>query len=373
MRVTLLRPFVFSIVLLTSSVHAQSDDQQVRQTMQQAFDAIAYLLPLSLRAEQDMSAEDKTLVDRHLAVLTSSDKELTKHAESRDPEFKLLARSFDRAIERVSSAFQDESYIDAYFSLFDMAQNCVSCHSRLPDDSDFLLGQKLFARMDTSELDPEEIAQLYVATRQFDSALNKYEEIILDNSMSPFDLDLDGVLIEYLRIGITVTQDFVRVRSTLDRFLSRDDVPLYMRQHVGAWLNSMDELGDNLNIEPSLERARDVFNQATALTIAPAGRERAVHDIVASSELRQLVENSDTVVPEAVSEAYYLLGVIALRTFRPKPAVPEMEFLLESAIRAAPKGSYAMPAYLLLEEFSYSNFLGDPTTDIRELLELIKK
>ncbi|MDJ0956122.1 MAG: hypothetical protein QNI91_04665 [Arenicellales bacterium] len=373
MRATSLRPYFLSIVLLTSSVHAQSDDQQVQQTMRQAFDAIAYLLPLSLRAEQDMSADDKALVERHLDVLTSSDKELAKHAESRDPEFKLLARSFDRAIERVSSAFQDESYIDAYFSLFDMAQNCVSCHSRLPDDSDFLLGQKLFARMDTSELDPEEIAQLYVATRQFDSALNKYEEIILDDSVNPFDLDLDGVLIEYLRIGLTVTQDFERVRSTLDKFLERDDVPLYIQHHVGVWQNSMSELGDNLNIEPSLDRARDVFNQATALTIAPAGRERAIHDIVASSELRQLVGSSDKVDPEALSEAYYLLGVITLRTLRPKPAVPEMEFLLESAIRAAPKGPHAMPAYLLLEEFSYTNFLGDPTTDIRELHELIKK
>ena len=373
MRVSLLRTHIFLLVLLTSSVHAQSDDQHVRQTMRQAFDAIAYLLPLSLRAEKDMSLDDKALVDRHLNVLTSSDKELAKHAESRDPEFKLLARAFDRAIERVSSAFQDESYIDAYFSLFDMTQNCVSCHSRLPDDSDFLLGQTLFARMDTSELDTEEIAQLYVATRQFDNALNKYEEIILDDSVNPFDLDLDGILIEYLRIGITVTQDFERLRSTLDRFLDRDDVPLYMRQHIRVWLNSMDELGGSLNTEPSLERARDVFNQATAITIAPAGRERAVHDIVASSELRQLVENSGTVDPEAISEAYYLLGVIALRTLRPKPAVPEMEFLLESAIRAAPKGPHAMPAYLLLEEFSYTNFLGDPTTDIRELLELIKK
>ena len=373
MRVTSLRLCFLSLILLTTTVQAQSDDQQVRQTMQQAFDAIAYLLPLSLRAEKDMSEDDKALVDRHLAVLTSSEKELAKHAETRDPEFKLLARSFDRAIERVSSAFQDESYIDAYFSLFDMAQNCVSCHSRLPDDSDFLLGQKLFARMDISELDQEEIAQLYVATRQFDSALNKYEEIILDESVNPFDLDIDGVLVEYLRIGITVTQDFERVRSTLDKFLERDDVPLYIQQHVRIWQNSMDELGDTLNIEPSLERAREVFNQGTALTIAPAGRERAVHDIVASSELRQLVENNDKVDPESLSEAYYLLGAITLRTLRPKPAVPEMEFLLESAIRAAPKGPHAMPAYLLLEEFSYANFLGDPTTDMRELYELIKK
>ncbi len=370
---------VFTIIFGVPIVVGQSEDEDVRQTMWEAFDAVAYLLPLSLRVDQNTDSADKILVQQHLQVLTSTKQKLIAHAQGREAEFKLLAGSLEKAIARVEYSFQDGSYIDAYFSLLDMVQNCVSCHSRLPDESDFLMGQKLFARIDTTTLEREDIAQLYVATRQFDSALDKYEEIILDRSVQPADLDLDGVLIDYLQISITVTRDLDRLRSTLNSFLQREDVPLYIRHHVQVWIDSMDQLSAELDAEPSLARARDLFIQSTELTLAPAGRERAVHDIVTSSMLRRLLQNNSSLSPEQMSEAYYLLGLIALRTMRPKPAVPEMEFLLESAIRAAPKGTYARPAFLLLEEFSYANYMDfgareipDPDSDIRQLRELIE-
>ena len=378
MRIVKVCLLVLAVSLCAPNLFGQSESRNVRQTMWAAFDAISYLLPLSLRIDENSDLADKILVKQHLAVLASSKQELVEHAENSEQEFKLLVGSFEKAIEHVDSSLQAGSYIDAYFALLDMVQNCVSCHSRLPDDTDFLLGQKLFARIDTSTLDREDIAQLYVATRQFNNALTKYEEIVLDESMQPSDLDLDGVLIDYLQISITVAQDFARLRRTLDRFLQRSDVPLYIREHIHVWGNSMDQLSAELEAEPSLTQAREWFNQSTDLTLAPAGRERAVHDIVTSSLLRRLLEGNEELTPEQISEAYYLLGLIALRTMRPKPAVQEMEFLLESAIRANPDGPFARPAFLLLEEFSYANYMDfgareipDPDSNIRQLRQLI--
>lgn len=369
-----------SVVILLSvvAVGLRADDRSIQQTMNDVFDAIAYLLPLTLREDTAVHQIDKELVDRYLSVLVSSDQALTLHAELRDPEFRLLTRSFDRSIERVADAFQRDSYFDAYFALSDMAQSCVACHSRLPDDSDFLLGQKLFARMDTGALEREEIAQLYIATRQFDGALNALEKVILDQSVSPLDLDLEGILIEYLRIGITVKRDFPRLRATLAAFLERTDVPMYIRGHISVWNSSMDQLADDLNAPPTLEGGREIFDQATDLTLAPSGRARAVHDIVAASILRRALERGNS-SPEQRAEAYYLLGVIALRTLGPRPAVPEMEIMLELSIRAAPGSPYAVAAYLLLEEFSHINYwdfgtreMPDPEIDIRELRGLVK-
>ena len=365
-------------LLLSGSLTAQSDNAQLRQTMHQAFDALAYLLPLSLRDDATINSTDQELIERYLNVLTSSKQVLAEHAEARDPEFRLLTRSLDRAIARVSYSFRGENHIDAYFALSDMTQNCVSCHARLPDESDFLLGQKLFTRMDREALGHDEIAQLYIATRQFDYALSKLEEMILGDSFNPFDLDLDGVLIEYLHVGLTVTRETARVRATLTDFLDREDVPLYLRQHVQVWNKSIDQLTSDLTVEPTLERARDIFQQATDLTLTPGGRERAVHDIIAAGMLRRWLELGGG-TPEQISEAYFLLGVVALRTLQPQRAVPEMEFMLESSIRAAPKSPFARNAYLILEEFSYSNYpsLGtpqifDPEIDIRELRALIE-
>lgn len=346
--------------------------------MWSTFDAISFLLPMSLRTD-GITDSDRPLIKEQLDLLISSSAALASHAREREPEFRLLAYSFDKAIARVQSSFVGKRYMDAYFSLSDMAQNCVSCHARLPDESDFLLGQKLFARMDLEMLDAEEIAQLYVATRQFDNALGKYEGIVLDPKSDPVDLDLDGIWIDYLEIGLAVVQDVERVRTTLHEFLRRQALPLYIRGQVQAWLESLDQVAGDLKGAPSLPRARELFAQATALTLVPAGRERAVHDIVASSVLRRLLEMDAQDNAQAVAESYYLLGVIALRTLRLKPAVPEMEFLLASSIRAAPESPYAARSFLLLEEFSYTNYLDfgareipDPDSQIQDLRELVK-
>lgn len=366
------------VVLVSAPALSQSVDQDIRRTMWSTFEAISFLLPMSLRTD-GITDSDGPLIKEQLDLLISSSKTLASHAREREPEFRLLAYSFDKAIARVRSSFVGKRYMDAYFSLSDMTQNCVSCHARLPDESDFLLGQKLFARMDLEMLDAEEIAQLYVATRQFDNALAKYEGIVLDPESDPVDLDLDGIWIDYLEIGLAVVQDVERVRATLHEFLRRQVLPLYIRGQVQAWLGSLDQVAGDLKGAPSLPRARELFTQATALTLVPAGRERAVHDIVASSVLRRLLEMDVQDNAQAVAESYYLLGVIALRTLRLKPAVPEMEFLLASAIRAAPESPYAVRSFLLLEEFSYTNYLDfgareipDPDSQIQDLRELVK-
>ena len=366
------------MVFVSVSVFSQSTDQDMRRIMWNAFDAISFLLPTSLRTDS-ITDSDRSLINEQLDLLISSSKALAGHAREREPEFQLLAYSFEKAIARVQSSFVGRRYMDAYFSLSDMTQNCVSCHARLPDESDFLLGQKLFARMDLEMLDSEEIAQLYLATRQFDSALGKYEGIILDPEKDPVDLDLDGVWIDYLEVGLAVVRDVERVRTTLYEFLRREAVPLYIQGHVKAWLESLDQVAGDLKAAPSLARARELFTQATALTLVPAGRERAVHDIIASSALRRLLEMDGQANSQEISESYYLLGVIALRTLRLKPAVPEMEFLLASSIRAAPDSPYAARAYLLLEEFSYTNYLDfgareipDPDSEIQDLRELVR-
>lgn len=366
------------LLLLVLHPADAENSQDIKRPMWNAFEAISYLLPVSLRG-RNIAAEDRSLIQEQVDYLLVSSDALADHGKVRETEFGLLAYSFDKSVKRVQSAFEDERYMDAYFSLSDMTQNCVSCHSRLPDQSDYLLGQKLFARMDTEQLHQDEIAQLYVATRQFDNALRKFEDIILGPDSDPVDLDLDGIWIDYLQIGLVVKQDVERVRSTLHEFLQRDSLPLYIRGHVENWLESLDKLSADLKGVPALDRARALFGEATAMTLVPAGRERAVHDIVVSSMLRRLLASDALADPVAISESYYLLGVVALRTLRLKPAVPEMELLLASAVRASPDSVFAERAYLLLEEFSYADYLEfgtgsvpNPDEDIRELRELVK-
>jgi hypothetical protein len=63
-----------------------------------------------------------------------------------------------------------------------------------------------------------------------------------------------------------------------------------------------------------------------------------------------------------------MLGVIELRTMNPRPAVPQMEFLFEAAIRNAPHGPFAKPAYALLEEYSYFSYRGPTVFEAEGIL-----
>jgi hypothetical protein len=242
-----------------------------------------------------------------------------------------------------------------------------------------MFGQTLMARMNLDALDQEELAQLYVATRQFDNALNTLEQVMMDPEMSPVDIELDGILIRYLNLSIAVTRDVQRAGTALRKFLSRPDVPFFLRRRVETWLQAMDALSELVTGKPTLLAARLLFDQATEATHFPGDRSGAVHDLVAASMLRSLVESGQAGEGEVLARSYLMLGIITLRTLEPDAPVPQLEFLLESAVRAGPGTAVAKDAYALLQEVGYVNYPGlssldstHPLIDMQALQELIE-
>ncbi|MDH3694075.1 MAG: hypothetical protein OER96_05840 [Gammaproteobacteria bacterium] len=353
--------FVF-VALFFSFNNVFAQDQTPYPAMHKAFDALSYLLPLSLAGQDGDAKTDFSLLEEKLKQLVESSDRLDEHAKGREAEFKSIARSFDATVKQVDQAFRNERPQDALFLLMDLTQNCVACHSRLPSAANFPFGQRLMARINVDTMDRRDVAQLYVATRQFDGALKILEEVVVDNDVTPIDLDIDGTLVDYLDISISVKQDFAPIRTMLDKLQVRPDLPFYMNRHAEAWRISMDGLEGELKAPPSVARARELFNTATLMTAAPAGRERIIHDLLAASMLRRLVDQRETTdIPnELLAEAYYVLSIIELRTINPNPTVPQMEFLLEAAIRSDPDGLFAKRAYALLEEYSYFSYEGVP-------------
>jgi hypothetical protein len=328
-------------------------DATTRDVMHRVYDSIAYLLPLSVRDAEQATSWDRDLIDEKLAVLNQASEALVDHAKDKDSEFRGLARSFDETARDITNSFRETWPSYAYFSLMELTQHCVACHSRLPSDAQAGFGQKLMARVDTADFDASELAQLYVATRQFDAAEAVLEKKLLSPKEDAIDLDNAGVLLDYLNLSLAVRQDTARADALLAKFAQRPDVPRYLRDRLAQWQRSLGELAPVLKGEPSLDAARKLFREADGLTRAPRGRERAVHDLVAASLLQRYVAAQPDAKGEDVAEAYYMLGIIALRTIEPKYSVPEMELLFASAIRAAPQGPLARESYDLLEEFGY--------------------
>ncbi|MBT8447512.1 MAG: hypothetical protein HKO62_03860 [Gammaproteobacteria bacterium] len=321
--------------------------------MHEVYEAVAYLLPLSVRDPEHASEWDQELIDSRLATLRDSSQALLGHAQQQDLEFGLLARSFDRTVADLTAAFADRWPAYAYFSMMDLTQYCAACHSRLPSDAQAVFGQKLLARMDLRTLDDDELARLYVALRQFRLAAGKLEERLLDPALHPIDADLDGTYVQFLDVSLDANGDFERAWRVLAKVAQRPDLPYYLAQRLKAWQNAIDEVGTTLAGPAELADARAWFDKATVIGHAPADATRAVYDLAAAQILQRLLDQG-LLQKLDKAEAYYTLGVITLRTTERRPAVPEMELLMEAAIRTAPGSSYARYGYALLEEFGYT-------------------
>ena len=341
------------IVLMLGLFMQSAAAEQTASIMHKVYDAIAYLLPLSVR-DADLKTEwDKELIEEKLQVLTAASGTLVKHADEEDAEFRLLARSFDRLVQDVNVSFRAQWPDYAYYSLMELTDHCVACHSRLPSQSQDLFGQRLMARVKADNIEPESRSLLFIATRQFDAALALFEQQLADPSIDPIEADYRGIMLRYLRLAISTGGSNERVIKFIDTYAARPDLPYYLAHRLQHWRAALTTLAPSMDAAPDLASARRIFDQATALTLAPNNRLRAVEDLVAARIMRTYLQAHPKASATERGEIYYKLGVVALRTSEPEPAVPELEMLMAAAIQSDPHGPYAKDAYGILEEYGY--------------------
>ncbi|MFT4585100.1 MAG: hypothetical protein ACI915_004970 [Gammaproteobacteria bacterium] len=354
------RSLIIALTLSSMPLDSFADESTV-SIMRRVYDSIAYLLPLSLRDPAQGTEWDQALITDKLEVLKNASSALKQHSAGQEEEFHHLAGSFDDLSKNLTTAFSKQWPEFAYFSLMDLVEHCVACHSRLPTQSQALFGERLIARMDTRELPPAEVVKLFVAVRHFDAALRLIEKTLMDPKLTPLEADTSGLLVQYLQITIGARRSPGTAQKFLQRYLARGDLPFYLEHRIDFWLSSIEELTGRLAEPPKLEIARKIFYHADPLSRGPGNRLRAVHDITAASIIRAYLAQPGPHNATELGEAYYILGVVALRTLDAKFAVPEMELLLASSIRAEPTGKHARESYALIEEYGFIR--GEPLGD----------
>jgi hypothetical protein len=350
---------------------------QATGTMRDLFRALTDLLPFSLSAEQWESAANRSAVETGLAALADESAAIEAHGLGLNP-------SYDRARAALAAyaAEAQESYEsgDALMSRFvvrNLTENCFACHSRLPAAEVPDLGWELREAVDLAAMEPDDRLRLLVATRQFATVLDEAEAILRDPTLTATDIDMLGVFETYLKIAVRVSRDYERPRQAMWAFLQRDDLPMYLADQVGDWIVALDDLG-RFDLEISPRAGADLLREASARNEYLRDRRGLVHAIVASSLLHQFLQTAPE-DPLAEAEAYYHLGVAEAAISR-TTWLPETEFFLESAIRAAPGSSHARNAYAFLEQYVLASYTGSSGTslpddvlsrlaDLRELVE----
>ncbi len=329
----------------------QLQQAQTRATMQQVFEAIRVLLPLSLDAERFRDPASRDTIRARISVLTGASQVLERHALERDRSFRFLSRSLARDVQEIHHRFEHGRVEEARFFILEATRNCVACHSRLPSHRDFPLASRLLEQIDAENLSHHERSQLYVATRQFEKALASWEELFGGEQVSASQLDIGGYLSDYLAIAIRVQGDYGRARRAVAVVRARDDLPEYLGPKLDLWMADLEGFEKSPPDWKSLATARslaarnlaneDVEDDALTATIT---------DLVASTVLLRFINEADAAPDRSheLAEAYYWLGKVETRS-ADSFWVPQAPFHLELAIRLDPRGPHAEDALALYE------------------------
>ena len=347
-------------LLLAPALAVGADDppggDTTRAAMDPIFESIRFVLPLSLDDDRFQDPERRAEILAALNSLAENGAKLEDHGHSLDASFGYLSRSLARDTAEVRDRYVGGRFAEARFLLLQITDDCVACHSRLPSDRKFPMGEQFVTREAILALPLDERAKLEMATRQFDRAIATHEALFASPGVSPATLDLHGHFDDYLELCIRVRGDFERPVAAFETFLERDDLHASLRTNMTRWLAELRSLRERPPKGPPREQARTLIRAAESEERYPNDRSALVLYVTASSILHRHVAAAGKPRADA-GEAYYLLGLIESRIGR-SFWLSQTEHFLETAIRLDPSQPYAADAYELLEEFVVSGYTG---------------
>lgn len=208
----------------------------------------------------------------------------------------LASKSFDRGDIRFSRDLLRGSI-----------NHCFRCHTRTNIGPEYINN-----RLDLSNfrIDASEKADLYVATRQYDKALE-----ILNSDISSvvnfhdYPFEQERALKRYLAIMVRVKKDPGATIDTIDRFLRRENIPYYLAENARSWKQSLyDWVG-----EKKKKSKRSTYSEAMRLMkVAKKKQDFSSHEAANVEYLRatSLLHDSLAGLSEKKkrAEVYNLLG-----------------------------------------------------------------
>ncbi len=340
--------------------------------MRSGVGALAVLLPMALDPQRWQEPGQVREATGSLSALRAASEQLDAHARDSDVSFLILNRSLAQETLALERDVQGRRYVMASERVVRMTETCVACHARLPGSSQDEFARALTARVDLGALSPSARATLQAATRQFDAALQTYENQFADRFTPGPILELSDAIPSYLILVLRVRRDAERAQRGLALLAARSDLSARLQQDLDTWRGALATLAPELQAPPSLAAARRVLDQGRALEDFPWQESDTVHEIVASSLLYRYIEEQRP-AGEDLAEALYLLARSEAFLYRSFELFEPQQYL-EQAIRAAPHSDVAARAYSVLElEVVLRYGPENVPDDVRKWLERLRE
>jgi hypothetical protein len=363
-RVGLLSLLTFALMATAATAADQKPKEaSTRDVMQSIFAPISRVLALSFDEKEFASPKNQAAIRKDLLTLTKNLDGLEEHAKSQDRSFEYVAKSLKRDARQLERRYVMGRYDEANFTLHHMIENCIACHANLPESQKFPPAEAFVAKVDKKRLTPLELAQLQVISRQFDAAMDTYEDFFKTKQVDPWLVTSLGSIVDYLKLSISVKSDFKRPQALIDHLMSRPTTPPHVKMQLATWQKSLKEMDTNQALKATdLASARKLLNEGRALMEFDRDRDGLVQYLTAEAILSRYIRGRADRGAD-VAEAYYLLGIAAGVTEH-SFWLQRGDFFFESAIRLAPSAPFAPKAFRLLEESLTLGYTGSGGTQL---------
>lgn len=363
----------FGGVLGGGASSQETMDTSTRSAMRGVFVTLSKVYGYSVDPAAFEDPANREKIQSALKALVGNTAEVQEHTSGLDVSFEYLKSSLAFDANEALTRFDAGQYVGSRWMLSKITENCMTCHSKLPSGQAARFTEQFLQETNVKALDPLIRAELALATRQFDLALDEYEAILADPLTNPRSIWITGTLENYVRVACGVREDRERAVRTLSQFAAREDAPGSAQGILREWIRALGDFDLSRDEGRELAAARGLIREAQASVRFPKDRSRQVAFIQAAALLHRYLQTEPDSDAD-VAEALYLLGVAESFISR-SYWISETDYLLEQAIRRAPSSAVAKEAYEFLEEYLLSdraNTARQIPADVEKRLEELR-
>lgn len=293
-----------------------------------------------------------------------------------DPMVKYSLDNLGSDLRRSYRAYEAERFDYSRLMARSALNNCFRCHSVAEPGG---TAQWDLTGIEEFKLGAVEKADLLVATRKYDLALQHMERLIESEEFlkdKPFDYE--SILRRYLALILRVETDPQRALVVLKKVSTGKKLPRYIGEQIEGWKKSLKnwvaEIKTNKKQAQPLERAKLHVRRAKQIQQYPQDHAGDVEYLRVTRVLHDYLKSPTTPLNQAnalmlLGQAYEVLDELGSWNLH--------ESYYEECIRRAPKSKFAKSCFdrleaSLLQGYSGSSGIHVPASE-RERLKILKQ
>lgn len=239
--------FAFIVMAVSGCIYlgCQSSEKKVTEgwstSMQELSGELKDILPFIYSEVEFRDEKNREKIQVGVLKLSKTSHnispELGDKVAGDDPIIQHSLASLSKDIDLAYQTYNEGNFEFSNGLLKESLRHCFRCHTRANIGPEF---KGLNMNFSGLRISPIEKAEVYVALRQYDSAL----QLLQGNITSGINFYeqpyvQERALERYLALMVRVKKDYLKSIQTLDQFLDKANLPFYLVENVKAWKKSL--------------------------------------------------------------------------------------------------------------------------------------